>query len=165
MLATFFSRQTLMRIQLKVLLHLLPFCCNLNGWVLRSTILGARALGFVTIKSPPTTSQYKMLLYLTRLGWNSNVKLSPFQFDSPFWGLGWTYGSKMLPIEMSSPHSYSTSIHTIGPSCTIWLQYTTWETDRPSQSDRNRPPMHAAYKMVTSLFEFYKRTKGPFDTI
>ena len=29
-------------------------------------------------------------------------------------------GSKMIPIEISSPHYYSTSIHTIGISATIW---------------------------------------------
>ena len=46
----------------------------------------------------------------------------------------------MVPIEMSTPHSYSTSIHTIGLSCIVWPQYTTQQTtDR--QSDRNRPPM------------------------
>ena len=34
----------------------------------------------------------------------------------------------MVPIEMSTPHSYSTSIHTIGLSCISWLQHTTWQT-------------------------------------
>ena len=29
----------------------------------------------------------------------------------------------MEPIEMSSPHSYSTSIHTIGLSATVWPQF------------------------------------------
>ena len=40
----------------------------------------------------------------------------------------------MVPIEMSAPHSYSTSIHTIGLACTVWPQYTTRQTDR--QTDR-----------------------------
>ena len=49
----------------------------------------------------------------------------------------------MVPIEMSSSHSYSTSVHIIGLSCALWLQYTTQQTDsQPDRkSDRNRPPM------------------------
>ena len=39
-------------------------------------------------------------------------------------------GSKTVPIEISSPHSYSTSIHTAGLCCTVWPQYTMWQTDR-----------------------------------
>ena len=46
----------------------------------------------------------------------------------------------MVPIEISSsPHSYLTSIRTIGLSCTVWPQYTMQQTD-DRQSDRNRPP-------------------------
>ena len=59
----------------------------------------------------------------------------------PIWGggcYGWPIGSKIVPIEMSSPHSYSTSIHTTGLPCTVWSQYTTWQTD-DRQSNRNRP--------------------------
>ena len=33
----------------------------------------------------------------------------PPQFDPPFWGYGGPRGSKMVPIEISSQHSYSTS--------------------------------------------------------
>ena len=35
----------------------------------------------------------------------------------------------MVPIEISSPRSYSTYIHTTGLSCTVLPQYTTWQTD------------------------------------
>ena len=35
----------------------------------------------------------------------------------------------MVPIEMSSPHSYLTSVHTIGLSCTVWPQYKTRQQD------------------------------------
>ena len=31
----------------------------------------------------------------------------------------------MVPIEISSPHSYSTSVNTIGLSCTVDLVYNT----------------------------------------
>ena len=39
--------------------------------------------------------------------------------STPFWVQGVPEGSKMVAIEVLTPHSYSTSIHTIGPSCTI----------------------------------------------
>ena len=44
-------------------------------------------------------------------------------------------GSKMVTTEMSSQHSYSTSIHTICLSCTVRPQYTTRQTDT-RQTDR-----------------------------
>ena len=48
------------------------------------------------------------------------------------WGWGGPRGSsKVVPIEISSQHSYSysTCIHTIGICCTVWLQNTTRLTD------------------------------------
>ena len=42
----------------------------------------------------------------------------------------------MVPIEISSPRSYSTSIHAIGLSCAVWPQYTTRQTDDRRQTDR-----------------------------
>ena len=72
--------------------------------------------------------QFKVLLHLPPFGRNCNVKL---WFDPQFWGLGWSWrGSKIVQIEISSPHFYLTSIHTKGLSCTIWPQYTTRQTDR-----------------------------------
>ena len=65
----------------------------------------------------PNTSQYKGLLYLPPFCRNSNVKLliRPLPPNpTSVWGLRWTWGSKMVPIEISTPHSYSTSIHTLG---------------------------------------------------
>ena len=46
----------------------------------------------------------------------------------------------MVPIEMSTSHFYSTSMHTIGLSCIVWAQHTTRQTD-DRQCDRNRRPM------------------------
>ena len=37
---------------------------------------------------------------------------------------------KMVPVEMSSSHSYSTSVHTIGLSFTVWPQCTTQQTQQ-----------------------------------
>ena len=51
-------------------------------------------------------------------------------------GYGGLRGSKMVPTEVSSPHSYSTSIHTKG---TVWPQYTMQQTDRAMYG--NRPPI------------------------
>ena len=90
-------------------------------------------MGFVPFKSPltiPNTFQYKLVLYLPPFGRNSNVKFwSPNSNPARFGGYGGSMGSKMAPIEMSSPYSYSTSIHTIGLSCTIWPQCTTRQAD------------------------------------
>ena len=49
----------------------------------------------------------------------------------------------MVPIEISSPHSYSTSIHTIGLSCTVWLQYTTRQTTDDKQTERSERAAYA----------------------
>ena len=47
----------------------------------------------------------------------------------------------MGQIKMSTPHSYSTSVHNIGLSGTVWPQYTTRQAKR--QSERNRPPCYS----------------------
>ena len=92
---------------------IVPFDHNLNGefWDLHQS------------KAHPR------LLYLPPFGCNSIVKLR----------LPNSTGSKMVPIETSSQHSYSTHTHIIGISCTVWPQYTTRQIHR--QTDRNRPPM------------------------
>ena len=54
-------------------------------------------------------------------------------------------GPKMLPIEMSSPHSYSTIIHTICLSCTAWPQYTTRQIYR-RQTERSEQAAYAIAK-------------------
>ena len=121
---------------IKVLLHLLPFGRYLNGGVLRSPILGFRGVlaGWDSHQSKahprlPNTCQHKVLLYLPPIGRNSNLANS-----SPIGGLGGPWGSTTVPIQISSPHSHSTYIHTICLSCTVWPQYTTRRTDR--QRDR-----------------------------
>ena len=63
-----------------------------------------------------------ILLYLLPFGWNSNVKFRP---PPPSGGYNGHRGSKMVPIEILTPHSYSTFIHTTGLYCTVWPQYTT----------------------------------------
>ena len=70
------------------------------------------------------TSPYKCFAYLPPFGPKLNVKLCSPNF-TPVWGLGWTEGLKMAPIEMSFSNSYLTSIYTIGLSYTVWSQYTT----------------------------------------
>ena len=63
----------------------------------------------------------------------------------------------MVPIEISSPHSYSTSIHTFGLSCTVWPQYTTRQTEResdgkePSMLEHRRPNKSFAPSATVSL--------------
>ena len=51
------------------------------------------------------------------------------QFYPLIGGLGGPRGSKMVPIERSFPHSYSTSIHTTGLSYTVWPEYIERQTD------------------------------------
>ena len=88
-------------------------------------------LRFAPIISPPTPSQYLGIqsFALSAVIWPQfQCKgLNP-KFNPPFGRVRVDLASKMVPIEISSPHSYSTSIHTIGLSCTVWPQYTTWQT-------------------------------------
>ena len=69
-----------------------------------------------------------VFLHLLPFGRNSSAKLCPPLIRPPLLVLG--YGapreSKMVSIEISTPHSYSTSIHTI--SCTVLPQCTTRQT-------------------------------------
>ena len=87
--------------QSKVLLHMLPFGHNLKGSFKMSQSKAHPRL--------PTTYQYTVLLYLRPLG----LRPPPPKQDTPLGGSGWTQGVEMVPIGMSSPHSYSTSIHTL----------------------------------------------------
>ena len=96
-----------------------------KGVILRSPILGGCAvLGRSDLcqskahPRPHNTFQHKVLLYVTPSGQNFNVKLYPCNSASQFSGRV-DLGSKTVPIELSSPHSHSTSIHTIGLSCTV----------------------------------------------
>ena len=101
--------------------------------VLRSPTLGIRGVlaGLDLRQSKantrrPNTSKCKVLLYLQPFGRNFNVNLWP-PIRSPVWGVTvdlrvW----KIVPIKISSPHSYLT----IGLSCAVWPQYTTWQADR-----------------------------------
>ena len=131
--------------QFKVLLHLQPFEHNFKVefwdpqfWGLWSV----RGSGFEPIESQPTTSQYisiQRFALCRRLAGISMSNTPPLlQFD-PVWG--GLRASKMVPIKMSAPHSNSTSLHTIGLSCTVSPQYTTWQATR--QSNRNRLPCYS----------------------
>ena len=96
------------------------------------------------------TSPHKVLLYLPPFGRNSNVNF--FNPIRPQFGdYGGPRGSKMAPIEISSPHSYSASMHTIDLSCTVRPPADRQTTDR--HSDRNRPPMqwHRRPKKVSHV--------------
>ena len=96
--------------------------------------------GFAPIKSPPTTSQYLSIqsLALPATIWPEfQCQIMPRpQFVPPFWGYSGPRWLMMAPIEMSSPYSYATSIHTIRLSCTVWPQYTTRQTDRTIEIGR-----------------------------
>ena len=65
-------------------------------------------------------------------GLNPSVKLYCTPVWPPFWGevMMNPRESKMILIEMSTPHSYATSIHNIGLSCTVWPWYTTRQTGK-----------------------------------
>ena len=46
----------------------------------------------------------------------------------------WGSDSKCIPIEMSTQYSYSTSVHAIDLSCTVWPQCTTLQTETTDRS-------------------------------
>ena len=48
----------------------------------------------------------------------------------------------MVPIEKSSPYYYSIFIRTTDLSCTVWPQYTTRQTDRQSDWNKNLSPIN-----------------------
>ena len=94
---------------------------------------------FVPIESLPTISRYiscKVLLCMPAFGRISSAKLCHSHPIRPpaVWRL--PRGSKMILIEMSTPHSYSTSIHTIGLFYVV-----SHNTQRGRQSNWNRSPI------------------------
>ena len=113
----------------KVLLNLLPFGHNLNG--------GVRRVGICTNRKPthnfpiPIHTKFCSRPYLSPSGQNSNIKLSPppNSTPTPVWGIRMDLCGQMVPTDMSTPHSYSTYIHTVGLYCAVWPQYTTRQTD------------------------------------
>ena len=78
----------------------------------------------------PNVSQCKVLLYLPPFGPNSNVTL---WHSNSLWRKG-------VDLAMSSSHSYSTTLHTVGLSCVTWSQYTTPQIDarQTKRSGQNR---------------------------
>ena len=67
----------------------------------------------------------------------------------------------MITIEISSPHSYSTSsIHTIGLSRTVWPQYTTRQ-----QNDRNRSLCYSTGGLTTFATVTMKRYRNCWKPI
>ena len=117
------------------------------------------------VKSHPNGSRFSNALNRLALWSHSNCKcLIPMSTYDPLnrppvggikVGLG---GSKMIPIKISSLHSYSSSIHihTIGLSCTVWPQYTTRQTDRRQttgrQTERSERVAYAIASAAPKLF-------------
>ena len=62
------------------------------------------------------------------------------KFDPYLVGYGGPMGSKMVAIEMLSPHSYSTSVHTIYAYLAPFSQNTQRDRQRQTDNDGNRPP-------------------------
>ena len=63
-------------------------------------------------------SQYKVMHYPPPFGRNSNSPPFP-QFDLVGQSGSRERGTKIVPIEMPTPHSYATSMHSIGQSCSV----------------------------------------------
>ena len=61
----------------------------------------------------PNTCQFKVLLHLPPFDRNSMPSYSPLNSTPVLGGSGRPRGSKLVPIEISSPHSYWTSIYTV----------------------------------------------------
>ena len=126
--------------QFKVLLHLPPLSRNLlKGEFLRSKILGARVrrLGPQQWKAhPPMSHDFLIPLNIkfcsiwcrlagtamSNYGLQFN-SLSGFRVD--------LVGRKTVPIKMLTAHS--NSLHILRLFCTVWPQYTMWQTDRQTE--------------------------------
>ena len=81
--------------------------------------------------------RYTVLLYLRPFGYNHNYYCPKL---TPCGGSGGPRGSTIVQIEMSTLHSYSTSMHTTDLTGAVCRQYTTRQmTDR--QNHRNRSTM------------------------
>ena len=116
----------------KVLLHLPPFGHHLKGEFRRFTILWvgeSYGLGVAPIKSPSTTFRcFSIQSFASSdVAWPElYCQIMAPQSELQFGGLGWTYGVENVDPAMRGrhfplhPHSYSTSIQTIGLFCTIW---------------------------------------------
>ena len=76
------------------------------------------------------------LPYLPLVDRNFNVKLCS-KFELPEWNYCGPWGRKIVPIEISTEHFFSTSIHLIGLPCTVLAQ-STFVPDRR----RDRWPAH-----------------------
>ena len=126
----------------------MPLCTNLwaicHYLVITSTkkwhalrgkeLRGKQKVGSCAYRKPthdfPIPLNSKVLLTSALFGRNFIVKLCP-QIQHPhllpsfkFWGYAGPRGTKMVPIEILAPHSYSTSIQITGLSCTVFAQCT-----------------------------------------
>ena len=103
--------------QYKVLLPLPPFCIKIEREFWGSPIFGFGGVmmeGVAPVESPPSICQYLSIqsFALSVADWSElKCQITASQFDPMFGGFGWT-------------------IHTIGPSCTVWPQYTMQQIDR-----------------------------------
>ena len=151
-----------------MLLHLLPFSCALKGQCGDPQFGGFVELGHswgsevAPIESPiqlPNTFKYKALLYLPPFGRNSDVKLWLLQLEPPIRVYDVPWGSKVVPIEMSTLHSYATSVHTI--YLYAYRAPLSRNTQRVRQTDdRKSNQKHRQAKMRKAPYKLWVKAKG-----
>ena len=115
--------------------HINSKCCSIYS---RLVVIFRRSFvipNFREVESPPTASQY---ISLQSFALSAAVLARiPISNNGPQIWAGGSKGSKMVPIEMSSPHAYSTSMHTLGLFWTVWPQYITRQTYTQHYKTRN----------------------------
>ena len=108
-------------------LHQLPFCHHIKGEFWDPQYLGLWGWDLDQSKAHPRLPQDLSIqsFALSAAVWlEFKCQIMPLPANST------RPTPKMVPIELSSPHSYSSDIYTRGLSCTVWPQYTTRQTDR-----------------------------------
>ena len=133
---------------LNILVHLQRLCAQRGKelefcWQVESSSKQSKAHSWVY-----NTYQFKVLLHRPLLGRYFSEKFvhhvvrrkaqvmgskvepieSPNSSPRPFGGHSGPLGVENGSSRNVDPHSYSTSMHTLGLSCTVWSQYTTRQT-------------------------------------
>ena len=135
--------------QFKVLLHLLLF----GG-------LGSfSGIGFAPIESPPMTSQYLSIqsFALSAAVWSQFPcpVMAPNSTSLPVWGLRVNLGgSEMVPIAITSPHSYSTAQNEANYMDLLFnnmVQQTSWLVNLHVYFRREDTPVWSCFCCLTKL--------------